>query len=234
MLSKAATALLHLSMLALVCAIGTYWAIRIMTPAPASVPPQQPAAALREADPVLAARMFGLVQAAPAAPQALNVQALGAFAAGPDSAAVLAVDGKPARVYLLGQEVSGGARLVEVRKDTVTIEHGGVRREFSLPPQQTLGLGGAPPPPGYTREGSTLTAPSVAAAGQPAGVAPRALPPRPAVGARPLPQQPIPPPQAQEATPPQAEAVQPQQDQADTEESGAGPSGRARARPLAQ
>ncbi len=234
MLRKAATALLHLSMLALVCAIGTYWAIRIMTPAPASVPPQQPAAALREADPVLAARMFGLVQAAPVASQALNVQALGAFAAGPDSAAVLAVDGKPARVYLLNQEVSGGARLVEVRKDTVTIEHGGVRREFSLPPQQTIGLGGAPPPPGYTREGSTLTAPSVATAGQPAGAPTRPLPPRPAVGARPLPQQPIPPPQVQEAVPPQAEAVQPQQDQAEAEESGATPSGRARARPLAQ
>jgi len=43
------------------------------------------------ADPVLAARMFGLVQAAPVVQQALNVQALGAYAAGRDSAAVLAV-----------------------------------------------------------------------------------------------------------------------------------------------
>ena len=44
MLRKFAAALLHLSMLALVCAIGAYWAIRILTPAPASVPPPQPAA----------------------------------------------------------------------------------------------------------------------------------------------------------------------------------------------
>ena len=238
MLRKAAVALLHLSMLALVCAIGAYWAIRILTPAPASVPPPPPAAALREADPMLAARMFGLVQAAPTAPQGLNVQALGAFAAGRDSAAVLAVDGKPARVYLLNQEVANGARLVEVRKDTVTIEQGGVRRDIALPPQQVLGLGGAPPPPGYTREGSTLTAPSVANAAQPAGVSPRTVPPRPAVVPQQVPQQAIaqppvvqpPAPQAQ----PQAEPAQPPPPEADPEDTPAGPSRRARARSLAQ
>lgn len=231
MLRKIAVALMHLSMLALVCAVGAYWAIRIMTPTPASVPPPPPAALLREADPLLAARMFGLVQAAPLAAQALNVQALGAFAAGRDSAAVLAVDGRPARVYLLNQEVSAGARLVEVRKDTVTIDQGGVRREFALPPQPALGLGGAPPPPGYTREGSTLTAPTVAAAAQPPGSAARPLPPRPAV----LPQQPVPqPPQVPGAASPQAETAQPPQDQADPEETSAVPPRRARVRSLAQ
>jgi len=237
---KIAVALLHLSMLALVCAIGTYWAIRILTPAPASVPPPQSAAVQREADPTLAARMFGLVQAAPAAQQALNVQALGAYAAGRDSAAVLSVDGKPARVYLLNQEVSNGARLVEVRKDAVTIEQGGARREFALPPQQSLGLGGRPPPPGYTREGSTLTAPSVAAATQPAGAAPRPLPPRPSVAQQPLPQQSQvqPPAQPQAPVPAQPQlqppAVQPEQDDSASEDSGGGSSRRARGRALAQ
>jgi hypothetical protein len=148
MLGKFGSALLHLSMLALVCAIGAYWSIRILTPAPAGMPPPPPAAAIREADPVLAARMFGLVQAAPVAQAALEVQALGAYAAGKDSAAVLAVGGKPARVYLLNQEVAAGAKLVEVRGDAVTIEQGGVRREIALPPAQVLGLGGKPPPPG--------------------------------------------------------------------------------------
>lgn len=188
MLKRFAAALLHLSMLALVCAIAAYWAIRILTPAPASVPPPQPAAALREADPVLAARMFGLVQAAPS-PSALSIQPLGAFAAGKDSAAILAVDGKPARVYLLSQEVARGATLVDVRKDAVTIEQGGVRRDFALPPQQVLGLGGSRPPPGYTRDGSTLTAPSVGtAAQQPAAPPPRAVQPRPQVFRPPAPE----------------------------------------------
>lgn len=240
MLRKVAVALLHVSMLALVCAIGTYWAIRILTPAPASVPPPQPAAVLREADPVLAARMFGLVQAAPVVQQALNVQALGAYAAGRHSAAVLAVGGKPARVYLLNQEVSAGARLVEVRKDAVTIEQGGVRREFALPPQQVLGVGGAPPPPGYTREGSTLTAPPVATAAQPGGAPARPLPPRAALGPQPVPQQP-PAPQGAQPQPvapmqPQMQnlAIPPEQEDAATEDGSGGPSRRARGRALAQ
>lgn len=222
MLRRLAVALLNLGMLALVCAIGTYWAIRILTPAPASLPPPPAAAALREADPVLAARMFGLVQAAPAAQQGLNVQALGAYAAGRDSAAVLVVDGRPARVYLLNHEVAPGARLVEVSKDAVTIEQGGARREVALPPPPALGLGGKPPPAGYTREGSTLTAPSVAAS-QPAGAPPRPLPPRPVV---------VPPP-AVVQPPVQPPAVQSEQDEPNQEDSG-GSSRRARNRTLAQ
>lgn len=211
MLRNVAVGLLHLSMLALVCAVGAYWAIRILTPAPASVPPPQPAAALREADPTLAARMFGLVQAAPVAQQSLSVQAIGAYAAGSDSAAVLAVDGKPARVYLLNQEVFNGARLVEVRKDAVTLEQGGARREIALPTQPALGVGGPPPPATFTREGITLTAPSVPVASQPPTPQPRPLPPRPAVVQPAVPQQPqvqplVQPPQAQQ--PEQSEQVQ--------------------------
>ena len=239
MLRRLAVALFNLAMLALVCGIGTYWAIRILTPTPASMPPPPAAAALREADPMLAARMFGLVQAAPTAQQTLNVQALGAYAAGRDSAAVLAVDGGPARVYLLNQEVSPGARLVEVRRDAVTIEQGGARREVALPPQPALGLGGKPPPPGYTREGSTLTAPSVASAAQPAGASPRPLPPRPSVVQQPVVQQPQVP-QAAQPQPPapaqpqlQPQAVQPEQDDASSEDSG-GMSRRTRNRALAQ
>ena len=240
MLRKAAVALLHLSGLALACAIGAYWAIRILTPAPASVPPPQPAAVLREADPMLSARMFGLVQAAPVAPQAFNVQALGAYAAGRQSAAVLAVDGKPARVYLLGQEVSGGARLVEVRQDAVTIEQAGVRREFALPPQQMLGLGGKPPPPGYTREGSTLTAPTVTAAPQAGGAAARPLPTRPALAPQPV-QPPAQVPQAAPTQPAtfgqpqlQPQVIQSEHEEASPEDSGAGSSRRARSRALSQ
>jgi len=225
MLKRFAAALLHLSMLALVCAIAAYWAIRILTPAPASVPPPQPAAALREADPVLAARMFGLVQAAPT-PSALNIQPLGAFAAGRDSAAILAVGGKPARVYLLNQEVDRGATLVDVRKDAVTIEQGGVRRDFALPPQQVLGLGGNRPPPGYTREGGTLTAPSVATAAQQPASPPRPVQPRPPVFRPPAPEP------VQPQVP--SQAAQPDQDESPPTE-GAAPQRRGiPTRPLSQ
>jgi general secretion pathway protein C len=215
MLRRFAAIALHLTMLALVCAIGAYWAIRIMTPAPTSAPPPYSGHSAREADPVLAARMFGLVQAAPVQ-TALNVQAIGVFAAGADSAAVLAVDGKPARVYLLNQEVGGGAKLVAVRKDAVTIERSGVRREIALPVQEALNVGGSPPPPRFAREGNTLSAPTVEGAAQPAAAPLRPLVPRPLPLPRPMPAPPQPQPQPQPSQPddnqPQAaqQATQPQ------------------------
>lgn len=231
MLSKSAAALLHLAMFAGVCAIAAYWAIRIMTPAPIAAAPLRSAAAVREADPLLAARMFGLVQAAPVQ-SALSVQPFGVFAAGRDSAAVLAIDGKPPRVFLLEQEVGGGARLVEVRKDAVTIEQGGARRDYAMPVQEVAGLGGSPPPAGFSKEGMTLTAPTVAGAAQPAGSPARPpLPPRPGTQ---------PPPPANPQPVPQA-AVQPQSFQPtphaveNDESSEASSSRRARpARPLNQ
>jgi general secretion pathway protein C len=176
MMKKLTVALMHLAMLALVCAIGAYWAIRILTPPPSSVPPPQAALVLLEPDPTLAARMFGLVQMAPV-PTSVDIQALGAFAAGQDSAAVLAVDGKAPRVYLLNQEVAGGGRLVEVRKDAVTVEQGGMRREVSLPVQPPPSAGATPPPQGFRRDGNTLSAPTMAGGAQPAP-APRQVPPR--------------------------------------------------------
>ena len=147
---KLTAVLLHLVMLAVVCAIAAYWAMRIMAPAPANLLPAPTASAPREADPVLAARMFGLVQMAPMQ-ASLNIQAIGVIAAGRDSAAVLIVDGKPARVYLLNQEVEGGARLVAINRNAVTIERSGQRREIALPP----------PPPGFSHEGVTLSAPTI-------------------------------------------------------------------------
>jgi general secretion pathway protein C len=195
MIKKLAVVLMHLVMLALVCAIGAYWVIRIVTPPPASVPPPQTASVLSEPDPTLAARMFGLVQAAPV-PSTIEIQALGAFVAGKDSAAVLAVDGKPPRVYLLNQEVVAGGRLVEVRSDAVTVEQGGVRRDVTLPIQPPPNMGAAPPSRGFRRDGNTLSAPTMAGGAQPA-LAPRQVPPR----------LPVPPPQPPA---PQPQQVQPQ------------------------
>jgi general secretion pathway protein C len=172
MLKKLPILLLHFAMLALVCAIAAYWVMKIATPPPTAAPPPVAAPVPREADPVLAARMFGLVQAAPTV--ASNVQVLGVFSAGRDSSAVLAVDGKPARVVLLGQPVSGTMKLAEVRPDGVTLDSGGARQELRLPPRAPVASGGAPPVPGFTRDGNTLTAPTVAAPGAPAQGMPNA------------------------------------------------------------
>jgi general secretion pathway protein C len=197
-MKKLAAALIHVVMLALVGAVAAYWAIRIVTPQPTAAPPPLAVPPPRDPDPVLAARMFGLVQA-PQTAVAANIQVAGVFSAGQDSSAVLVVDGKPARAYLLGQEVASGARLVEVRPDGVTIESQGGRQELRLPPRQVASFGGAPPPPAFTLSGNTLSAPSQPPGGAtaPAPVAAPARTPTPTPPASPGPR------------PPGADAAQP-------------------------
>lgn len=149
----------HLAMLALVSLIAAYWGIKVLTPPPASAPPPLAAPPPREPDPVLAARMFGLVQAAQNVVLS-NVQVAGVFSAGPDSSAVLVVDGKPARAYLLGQEVAPGTSLEEVRPDGVTLSGASGKQELHVPARPVASFGAAPPEPAFSRTGNTLSAPS--------------------------------------------------------------------------
>nr|MCU0768349.1 hypothetical protein [Burkholderiaceae bacterium] len=118
MLKKFASVMVHLLCLAGVVAIAAYWAVRIFTPAPTAAPPPLPPPPLRDPDANAAARMFGKVEVAQAA-VAANIQALGAFAAGKDSSAVLVVDGRPPRVFLVGQEVSPGTTLEGIEAEVV-------------------------------------------------------------------------------------------------------------------
>lgn len=200
-MKRLTSVLMHAILLAIVCAIAAYWAVKVMTPQPSAAPPPLAAPPPREPDAMLAARMFGLVQA-PQAQVATNVQVAGVFAAGKDSSAVLVVDGKPARVYLVGQEVAPGTKLAEVTADTVVLASDGGRQEVRLParPVAALAAGNAPPPRAYVLEGKTLSAPP--------NTPPGALP-RPAVPqdlnqpGLPLPGQPgvpVPPPPGQQVT----------------------------------
>ena len=175
MLKKLTAALVHLLFFAGVVAIGAYWSVRIFTPAPTTAPPPLPPPPLRDPDPTAAARMFGKVAVAQAV-VATNIQALGAFAAGKDSSAVLAVDGKPPRVYLVGQEVVPGTRLASITSEVVVLETASGRQEVRLPPPPAVAMSGAAPAPNFARDGNTLTAPSVG--GAPA-IAPRSAPPPP-------------------------------------------------------
>ncbi len=134
MSSKLASSLIHLTLFAAVCAIAAYWGVRILTPQPTAAPPPLAAPPPREPDPVLAARMFGQVQQA-AARTVSNIQVAGLFAAGKDSSAVLVVDGKPPRVFVLGQEVTPGTRLVDVTGDHAVVESSGGRMELRAPPR---------------------------------------------------------------------------------------------------
>lgn len=201
MLKKFAAAAVHFVFFALVMAIAAYWGVKIFTPAPTAAPPPLPPPPVRDPDPVAAARMFGKVERVQAV--ATNVQAIGAFAAGRDSSAVLSVDGRPARVFLLGQEVAPGMKLVSVTAEAVVLDVGGGRQEVRLPARAVAAFGGAPPPPNFTREGNTLTAPSagsVAAPGRPNMPAGMPVPPPPQMP----PQQMAPPQEVEQAPPPGA------------------------------
>lgn len=161
MLNKLGKVLMHVTMLAIVSAIAAYWVIKILTPQPTAAPPPLAAPLPRDPNPVLAARMFGLIQA-PQAATVSNIQVSGVFAAGRDSSAVLSVDGKPARTYVLGQEVVPGNRLVDVQQDVVVLESAGGRQQLRLPPRTTVASVGsaAPPSRAYTLQGNILSAPS--------------------------------------------------------------------------
>ncbi len=183
-MKRFATILMHLALLALVCAAAAYWIAKIATPAPTPAPPPVASPPPRDVDPVLAARMFGLVQLANTQVTA-NVQVSGVFTAGSRSSAVLVVDGKPARAYMIGQQIAPGLTLAEVRHDGVTLESGGGRQDVRVPPRPVANMGGAPPPPNFTRQGNVLSAPPAGSGG---GAAPYPPPTMP----QPLPQQ-IPP-----------------------------------------
>lgn len=192
MASKLAFALLHLLMFALVCAVGAYWGVRILTPLPTAAPPPATVPPPRDPDPMLVARMFGLVQQAPVK-VAANIQVAGVFAAGKYSSAVLVIDGKPARAYALDQEIVSGSRLVGVGADHVTIEgEGGARQEVKVPPRP-VATSAAAAAPAFVREGNRLS-PS---ANAPASAA------RPGTDAPAAPQPPAQPPARQPQAQPQ-------------------------------
>jgi len=168
-MNKFVLAVLHVVLFALVAAIGAYWAVRIMTPSPIAAPPPLAAPPPREPDPVAAARLFGLVQVAVATVS--NIQVAGVFAAGADSSAILMVDGKPPRAFVLGQEVVSGARLVGVQSDSVVLGRaGGARQELrapqmvpahsgtTLPAGMTPAAAATAAPPAFKVEGDTLSA----------------------------------------------------------------------------
>ncbi len=214
-MKKFAFAAVHLLFFVAALAIAGYWGIRIFTPSPLAAPPPLPPPPLRDPDPQAAARMFGKVDVVQSV--ASNIQAVGIFSAGKDSSAVLVVDGKPARVFLVGQEVAPGMKLVSVTSEIAVLETAGGRQEVRMPAQPIAQLGGFPAAPNFFREGNTLTAPSSDGAPnipRPSTPPPRsALPQPPPMPAQQFPTQQVPP-QTQQQMPQQPGVQQPMPQQA--------------------
>ena len=203
MLSNLGRLLIHFVGGALACAHLGYWGIRLTTPPPAPAPAPVRAVAAHDPDPVLLARAFGQVErVVPAA--IANIQVAGVFAAGPDSAAVFVVDDKPAKAVRLGQEVAPGSTLVEVDRQSVTLDSGGVRRQLRVPNLPVASSSGQLAGAGFERRGNVLTAPSldVAPVSTPASRQPITRSPAAIVAPRPEPRpEPVPMPPARRETP---------------------------------
>jgi general secretion pathway protein C len=159
MFANWSTVLIHFIGAALVCAQLAYWSIRVMTAPPIAAPAAAKAVSVREPDASLVAREFGLIERASAGVS--NIQVAGVYAAGPDSAAVMVVDDKPARAVLLGQVVATVSTLVDVDAQSGTIESGFVRRQLRVPSAPMASLSAPGPGNAFERRGNVLSAPSV-------------------------------------------------------------------------
>lgn len=176
-----------LAMFALLCATIVYWALQLLAPAVPIAPSGSLADRGDAPDLASAARLFGLpagssgAQASVAPPS--NIQVLGVAASELRGSAVLAVDGKSPRAFMVGDAVSADAKLVEVRPGAVVIERNGARVELPAPQRPSVATLWAGP----ARAGESTSA--AAAPPVPTAPPPPAAPvPPPAAGAAPSPQ----------------------------------------------
>ncbi|GAA5235101.1 general secretion pathway protein GspC [Verticiella sediminum] len=107
-----------LSIAALAVGVGVWGAI-LLAPTPRAIPPALVVATQPPADTAPVAGWFGAAAAA-----RVKVESSGLIAAGPDSSAILAVDGGRARAYGVGARLASDLTLAEVRPDAVVLRQG--------------------------------------------------------------------------------------------------------------
>lgn len=182
---------------AALCGIATYWGLQLFAPRMAIAPAGSLVDWQKAPDLTAASRLFGMpasaVQSRRAAAAASNIKVIGVAASSQRGSAILSIDGKPPKAFMVGDKIDDHAMLVEVRPDVVIVEQAGGRVELPTPDRPDPALLSAGP--------AAAGAASVAA---PASVAP-ALPRLPPVAPRPVPPAAAPvPPAAAPALPPAA------------------------------
>ncbi|NSX17384.1 MULTISPECIES: type II secretion system protein N [Cupriavidus] len=199
------------------CALLTYWVLTFSAMRTIPVPKSARVAQTEAVETGAVATLFGgSAQAGPS-----NVQLLGVVAelGGGASAAIVSIDGGPAKAVRMGADLAPQIRLVEVRQRGVVIERNGVRQEIVLP-LQTGATRGAPraasplptPPAGAAAPMATPMPPPAQAAAQPApGQPPRSQPLGQQAQAQSQPAAQQAQPQIQPQIPPQPQPIQPAQ-----------------------
>jgi general secretion pathway protein C len=188
---------------AALCAIVAGWALQLLAPRA----PIAPAGAVAQAQPPTdlgaAGKLFGgaprPADAVAAGPS--NIQVAGVLAAGPRGVALLAIDGRPAKPFAVGESVLEGTTVRAVSADAVELERAGRPLRLAAPPRGSLEVltsgpqrGAAPgaasvPPAGVPPLPARPLPPAGAAAAEtapPAGVAVPSAVPGPPPGMPPL------------------------------------------------
>jgi general secretion pathway protein C len=133
------------------CGVIASWALKLFSPHA----PIAPASAIGQAQPPTdlspAGRLFGATPqttTATATEAPSNVQVAGVLAGGPNAVALLAVDGKPAKPFGLGETIADGLKVTAINADSVTLDRRGQAVKLPMPTRSSLAvLNSAPPTP---------------------------------------------------------------------------------------
>jgi general secretion pathway protein C len=121
---------------ALLCAVLSYWGLQIFKPkirpiaAPVMTASYEPAVGQWGS-------LFGQSAIAEAASSNYQLKGVIVAAHAKDSAAIIAVDGKPTMTIGVGKELSNGVTLSEVHRDHIMVSEAGIGRRIDLPPVPT-------------------------------------------------------------------------------------------------
>ncbi|MCX7231257.1 MAG: hypothetical protein NTW15_20035 [Burkholderiales bacterium] len=181
---------------AALCAIVAGWALQLLAPRAPVAPAGAVAQVQGPPDLSAAGQLFGGVpRAADAQVQAApsNIQVSGVLASGARGVALLAIDGRPAKPFAVGEPVSDGMTVRSVTGDTVELDRSAGGPPMRLPAPARGSVAVLTSGPQRSGGGANVPPASVSGAppGAPAGLPP--LPPRmlPPAGAAMPPQEPL-------------------------------------------
>jgi len=180
------------ALFALLCAIVAGWSLVLLAPRA----PVAPAGALAQAQPpadlTVAGQLFGGAPVAGAVATAAappsNIQVAGVLAAGARSVALLAIDGKPARPYAIGETVADGLAVRSVSAAEVVLDRGGTAIRLPAPARGSIEVLTSGPQRGAPSSSPTAPPPPVRPL-PPAGAAAAVAQPLPVPGMGGMPMQ---------------------------------------------
>lgn len=135
-MNRLSVSIASLAALAIFCATLTYWVITLASPKPL---PNHAASVQAPVSVESAAHLFGDDASQDNRIRLSGILALGQ---GRGAAAIISLDGAPARAIAVGRSIDNGLTLSAVHARSIVVDQGGVHSEIMLPDA----VGGAPGP----------------------------------------------------------------------------------------